>query len=101
MNYQVFFPSVSIEKKFGQVLSQIPQKKIRQEIMRHVESLAGNPRPFEGKLFKKLKPPVALYQLTAQYRLRVGDYRILYDVDDSQRKVWILALRRRSEKTYQ
>ena len=39
--------------------------------------------------------------LKHQWRYRVGDYRILYDVDDSQKKVWVLALRRRSEKTYQ
>jgi len=36
---------------------------------------------------------------TAQYRLRIGDYRVLYDVDDERRIVWILALRKRGERT--
>lgn len=68
--------------------------------MEKIEKLADNPRPFAEKPFLKLKPPIQFYQFTAQYRLRVGDYRILYDVDDERKIVWILALRIRSEKTY-
>lgn len=68
--------------------------------MKAVENLADNPRPYGIKLFKKLKPPIQFYQFTAQYRLRIGDYRVLYDVDDNKGIVWILALRKRSEGTY-
>jgi mRNA-degrading endonuclease RelE of RelBE toxin-antitoxin system len=56
--------------------------------------------PSGAKPFKQLKPPVFVYQFAAQYRVRVGDYRILYDVDDKQRIVWIFALRKRNERTY-
>ncbi len=58
--------------------------------MRAVESLADAPRPFGEP---KIKPPLIVYSLTAQYRVRIGVYRVLYDVDDKAKTVWILALR--------
>lgn len=102
MKYEVKFPNHSIEneKKFNRLLSKIPQIKIQYKIIDAVEKLANNPRPYGKKPFKKLKPPVQLYQLTAQYRIRIGDYRVLYDIDDGRKIVWILALRKRGEKTY-
>ena len=62
-----------------------------------VLGLAENPRP-QGVL--KIKPPVAIYNFVAQYRIRIGAYRILYDIDDGRKKVCIIALRRRDEKSY-
>lgn len=100
MKYEVKFPNHSIEKKFNRLLSKIPQIKIQYKIIDAVEKLANNPRPYGKKPFKKLKPPVQLYQLTAQYRMRIEDYRVLYDIDDKRKIVWILALRKRGEKTY-
>ena len=100
MNYSVKFPSHSAEKHFRKVLLKISQRELHDEIVKSVESLGVNPRPFGEKPFKKLKPPIQFYQFTAQYRIRIGDYRVLYDIDDTKKIVWILALRRRSEKTY-
>ena len=111
MTYQVLFANPSTEKKFEKILLKIPKgKKIkrivsegddkvskREEIMNAVEGLANNPRPF---YFKKIKPPVKFYELTAQCRIRIDDYRILYDIDEKRRIIWILAIRKRSEKTY-
>lgn len=99
MKYTCCFPNSSIEKKFQKILLNIPGTQIREEIMHRIEQLADNPRPFGQKPFKQLKPPIQIYQLAAQYRLRAGDYRILYDVDDAKKIVWILALRKRSERT--
>lgn len=98
MKYEVLFPNENIKTKFQKALSICSSKK-RQKIKERVEALSVNPRP-EGKIFKHLKPPIAIYTLTAQYRIRIGDYRILYDIDDENHQVWILALRRRSERTY-
>lgn len=64
-----------------------------------IDELAYDPRPM-GKKFKFLRPPLAIYQYAAQYRLRVGDYRILYDIDEKMKKVVLLSIRRRTEKTY-
>ncbi|MBI4351345.1 MAG: type II toxin-antitoxin system RelE/ParE family toxin [Elusimicrobia bacterium] len=52
-------------------------------------SFEHNPRP-HGSL--KLKG--------ALYRVRVGDWRILYAIDDKQQAVTILRVLRRSERTY-
>ena len=100
MKYKVCFPSQSIENKFNKILIKITQVDIQNKVMKTIEDLGNIPYPFGKKVFKKLKPPLQFYQLVAQYRLRVGDYRILYDVDEEKKIVWILALRKRSEKTY-
>lgn len=100
MNYQVKFPNHSVEKKFEKVLAGIPNRHIQEEIMEDVENLADNPRPYGEMPFKKLRPPVQLYRFVAQYRIRVGNYRVLYDIDDRRKIVWVLALRKRSERTY-
>ena len=99
MKYEVRFPSISIEEKFAKALSKISQKETRVRIMEEVEKLADGPRP-EGKKFKAIRPPVYLYEWTAECRLRIGDYRVLYDTDDAKKIVWILALRKRDEYTY-
>ncbi|MBI3810006.1 MAG: hypothetical protein HY284_06075, partial [Nitrospirae bacterium] len=43
---------------------------------------------------------VAVSQFIAQYRLRVGPYRILYDVDTPRKKVILLKLVRRGDHAY-
>ena len=100
MKYRLLFPTRSIEKKFEKFLSKIPQASVQDEIMKAVENLIENPRPYGKKTFKKLKPPIQFFQFAAQYRIRIGNYRVLYDVDDGKKIVWILALRKRGEKTY-
>ncbi len=62
-----------------------------------MKSLGEESRPQQAR---QLSVAVEIYGYTAKYRLRVGDYRILYDVDDAARRVVILTVRRRSEKTY-
>lgn len=97
MKYQIKFPKRSLAKKFENRLKKIPSKNIRNKIKEKILSLADNPRP-QGE--PKIKPPIKLYGYVAQYRLRIGDYRILYDVDDKKRIVWIYYLRKRNERTY-
>lgn len=53
-----------------------------------IESLSLNPRPPNCK---KLKGHHDLW------RIRVGDYRVIYSIDDSRRVVDINAVRHRSE----
>ena len=96
--YSVGFPSQSVEKHFLKELSRLDKPAVAR-IKAGIDGLAENPRP-EGKKIKSLRPPLAIYSLIATHRLRVGDYRILYDIDDSARRVILLAIRRRSEKTY-
>ena len=83
-------------KKFHKALEIIPSK-IQDEIMEAIEGLADHPRP-AGEA--KIKPPLIVYQYAAQYRLKIRNYRVLYDVDDRLRIVWIFDVRKRNERTY-
>lgn len=95
--YKVKFPSASIEKKFYKELDEVQPKSLQDEIIDVALSLADNPRP-KGE--PKIKPPLEVYNYTAQYRISVENYRVLYDIDDHIKTVWILALRKRNERTY-
>ena len=99
MNYALKFPNESVEDKFRRFLSDLPVD-LQDKIMETIEALADDPYPYGQKSFLKLTPPVGIYQYVAQYRLVIGDCRVLYDVDNKRKVVWILALRRRKERTY-
>jgi mRNA interferase RelE/StbE len=51
--------------------------------------------PFAGDV-KPLKGP----QWKGRFRMRIGDYRIIFTVNHGARLVWISAILTRSEKTY-
>ena len=51
--------------------------------------LKSDPRP-QGS--RKLR-----YSTIGEYRLRVGDYRVIYDIDDQQREIVILRLMHRRD----
>ncbi|MBL7197924.1 MAG: type II toxin-antitoxin system RelE/ParE family toxin [Candidatus Omnitrophica bacterium] len=97
MEYKVKFPSKTLAKKFIKILNKMTPKDFREEIKERVLLLAKNPRPY-GEI--KTKPPIEVYSFTAQYRLRIGNYRVLYDIDDKKKIVWVFALRKRNERTY-
>ncbi|HZQ10778.1 MAG TPA: type II toxin-antitoxin system RelE/ParE family toxin [Anaerolineae bacterium] len=56
-------------------------------ISQHIDGLAANPRPPNSKRLKGDK----------DYSLRVGVYRILYDIDDPSKIVTIYRVRHRRE----
>jgi len=97
MKYKVKFPTNSLAKKFNKILLGVSPSVMQDEIKHKILSLGDNPRPYGEP---KIKPPVEVYSYVAQYRLRIGNYRILYDVDDKSKTVWIFALRKRNERTY-
>ena len=75
--------SRSVEKELG-ALDPITLKRIVQKI----ELLAGEPGPSGCKKLKGEKN---------RWRLRVGDYRVIYSVDDRARIVDITAVRHRRD----
>lgn len=99
MRYRVLFPTLSLEDKFYKTLTKLP-RKAQDEIMVAASSLCDNPYPQGKNILKKLTPPLKLIHYTAQYRLRIGDFRILYDVDETKKIVWVFVLRKRGEDTY-
>ena len=97
-SYEVGFSSERAEKEFLKVLSKA-SKKEQQRILEWFDKLAIDPKP-EGKSFKFLKGEVSVFQYLARFRIREGDWRILYDVDESAKRVVLLALRRRGHHAY-
>ena len=57
-------------------------------ILTKIETLTDNPRPRDCK---KLQGPSQLW------RLRVGEYRVVYKIDDKDRIIDISVIRHRSE----
>ena len=62
---------------------------MRERIIRAIRKLVENPRP-QGA--RKL-----MGAMSGAWRIRVGDYRVIYDVDDAQQLVVILAVLHRRE----
>ncbi|GAG72873.1 unnamed protein product [marine sediment metagenome] len=76
------------------------EEKYSKEFIAVASELAKTLVPL-GKMFLiTLHPLFRFNKYTAQYRIRVGDYRVLYDIDDNKKIVWILTIRKRGEKTY-
>jgi mRNA interferase RelE/StbE len=82
---------VIVPKNVARYLKKLPRDdKVR--LFGAVESLALDPRP-PGCVKLKTKD-------LGEYRVREGPYRILYDVDDDELLVAIIAVKRRGKDTY-
>jgi len=84
--YRAIF-STKAEKTLKKIPRQF-QKKIKEVVLR----LESN--PFSSGTIKLVGYPVA------QYRHRVGDYRILFDIWEKKKILMILDIRRRTSTTY-
>jgi len=80
-NYKVL-----IRKSAADELGRIPKRDLRR-IVERIRSLGDRPRPHGCE------------KLSAQerYRLRQGDYRVVYSVDDSIQTVEVVKIGHRSE----
>ncbi len=79
--YKIYFRD-SVEKDF----KPIPKKDLR-KILHRIESLATQPRPSGCE------------KLTGQerYRVRQGQYRIVYSVQDKELTIWIVKVGHRKD----
>jgi len=77
---------VDLRRKAVKDLSNVP-KEYAQLIARHIDELRADPRPPDAK---KLKGGVG-------YSLRVGVYRVLYDIDDAEQSIIIFRIKHRRE----
>lgn len=76
MNYRIIIPKL-VQKQ----LDDLPQKQ-QKRLISAIRLLADEPRP-SG--VKKLKG----YDKT--YRIRVGDYRIIYKIEDQEKLILVLS----------
>jgi mRNA interferase RelE/StbE len=81
--YKLLFHS-KIEKQ----LSKIPGKNAKR-LANRIRELRENPRPNQSRHLDR-----------EMYRLRDGDYRVIYAIFDDERVVYVGKIARRSEKTY-
>ena len=62
---------------------------VQQQIAPHLDGLSSDPRP-PG--VKKLKGFQNLY------RIRTGDYRVIYEIEDSSKTIWITKIMDRKDE---
>jgi len=86
MSYQV-----EIERRALKAISKLPAPD-RLRIAAAIDSLADDPRP-TGCHQVRIGPK-------GTFRVRVGDYRVIYVVLDDERCVIVARVARRSERTY-
>ena len=79
--YKVLFKA-SVEKDFAA----IPKKDVK-KILKRIDVLTGNPRPWGSE------------KLTGQerYRLRQGQYRIVYSIQEDELTVWVVKVGHRKD----
>jgi mRNA interferase RelE/StbE len=78
--------SVEIVSKAEKEYLRLPQS-VRNRFQEIIFSLEKDPRPFGSKKLRE----------TDYYRIRRGDYRIVYSVDDKSRVIKILSMGHRKE----
>lgn len=69
-------------------VEQIDRRVDRERIARRIQALAENPHPYGSKKLEGLE---------YTYRVRQGDYRIVYDIDDVSATVFVLKIRLRKD----
>ncbi len=86
MSHQELKHDVRILRSAEKEMDKLPSV-VYNRISRRILSLETNPRPRGAKKLSNRQ----------EYRLRVGDYRILYTVDDEDRVVTVFAVGHRRE----
>jgi mRNA interferase RelE/StbE len=79
--------SVELKVSARKELERLPAKLI-QRIFPKLEGLASEPRPAGCKKLKGGQ---------REWRIRVGDYRVVYTIDDEKLMVSVMRIRHRSE----
>ena len=79
--YSVFF-----RKSVGRDLARIPKADLRR-IMERIAALASDPRP----------PGCEKLSAQERYRVRQGNYRIVYSIQDQALTVWVVKVGHRKD----
>jgi mRNA interferase RelE/StbE len=82
MNYVIKIPK-SAQKQIDNL-----SNTVKDRILEKIKGLATEPRPFGI---------VKLKNSEREYRLRVGDYRVRYEIDDAKQTILILQCKHRRE----
>jgi mRNA interferase RelE/StbE len=66
----------------------IDRRADRDRISNRMQSLAENPRPYGSEKLEGFE---------AMYRIRQGDYRVVYEIDDAEVIVFVIKVRHRKD----
>ena len=80
--------NVAIRPAAGKDIERIDQRTLRQRIIDRITKLANNPRPPGCE---------KLSGTTNTYRIRQGDYRIIYDIEDTRVLVVVVKVAHRKD----
>jgi mRNA interferase RelE/StbE len=80
-NYKIYF-----RKSAAKELGKIPNPEV-QKVIQRIESLAIDPRP------------IGCEKLTGKefYRIRKGNYRIIYSIQDDELTIWVVKIGHRKD----
>lgn len=67
-------------------LDLLPDKEVNR-ISKRIQNLSFNPRPIGSQKLSDIEG----------YRIRSGDYRVLYEIDDENKSVFIYRIKHRKE----
>jgi mRNA interferase RelE/StbE len=81
--------SVTIKKSAAKSLESLPNKAIRLKVTNAILGLSENPRPTNCK---KLKG-----KLSELWRIRIGNFRVIYLIDDTIKIIDIMEIGDRKE----
>ena len=77
---------ISVKKSAVKELEDIPKKELR-KIIKKIQALSSEPRPQGSQKLSHKE----------QYRIRQGDYRVIYSIDDDNLAVHIIKVGHRRE----
>jgi len=78
---------IFIEKKAEKDLRRLP-KNYQNKIIQKILNLKDNPKPIEARKITSSEN---------YYRIRVGDYRIIYEINYKEKRINIFRVRHRKE----
>ena len=79
--------SIIISKSVQKQISNLPSQ-IRNRVIEKIQSLVQEPRPSDV---------VKLKGSGKEYRIRIGDYRVRYEIDDSSQIIKLLQCKHRRD----
>ena len=82
--------SINIKKSVEKDLKKLPNS-VTSKVVEAIENLKDNPYPRQSKKLRATE---------RTYRLRVGDYRIIYQVDEERKEIIVYYVRHR-ENAYE
>ncbi|WP_347986051.1 type II toxin-antitoxin system RelE/ParE family toxin [Methylomonas sp. AM2-LC] len=79
--------NVTLKPSAQKALLKLP-RPLQTRILDSLESLTNNPRPVGVK---------KLQSVTDLYRIRIGDYRVIYSINDHELLIYVLTVGHRRE----